>query len=176
MSSDGGNIGISAEKAMHAIVGGEMPTEEDVQTKEQTQERILAAFDSPPTSFDYGGSADAIAGAIYRFCEAHPEAWEWPVEPEYEWRVPGGEWVKAKDLTSWTGAEHRATGPDLYEEIKKWLSEIGRKDIVEVFSDATGFMWGWAVNAAHWVKDLPPVPNPAIVTIEVKEDEQTSEE
>lgn len=27
----------------------------------------------------------------------------------------------------------------------------------------TGFMWGWAVNAARAILELPPVPNPAIL-------------
>lgn len=30
----------------------------------------------------------------------------------------------------------------------------------------TGFMWGWAVNAARRCVELPSVPNPAILTLE----------
>jgi hypothetical protein len=33
----------------------------------------------------------------------------------------------------------------------------------------SGFQWGWAVNAARYVRGLPPVPNPAI--LEIREDD-----
>jgi hypothetical protein len=31
--------------------------------------------------------------------------------------------------------------------------------------DLTGFMWGWAVNAARFVLEQPPVSNPAIIDL-----------
>lgn len=34
-------------------------------------------------------------------------------------------------------------------------------------SEATGFSWGWAVNAARYAMHADPVPNPAIMTIDV---------
>jgi hypothetical protein len=33
----------------------------------------------------------------------------------------------------------------------------------------TGFQWGWAVNAARRCLELEPIPNPAILTIEVED-------
>jgi hypothetical protein len=36
----------------------------------------------------------------------------------------------------------------------------------------TGFMWGWAVNAARYSLELPLEPNPAIVVLPVGPDEE----
>lgn len=33
----------------------------------------------------------------------------------------------------------------------------------------TGFMWGWALNAARRSVELGPVPNPAIIEVEVEQ-------
>ena len=45
----------------------------------------------------------------------------------------------------------------LYQEMKK-------KNGLQT-CDFTGFMVGWAYNAAAWLMDEPPAPNPALLTI-----------
>ena len=74
-----------------------------------------------------------------------------------------------------------------YSEASRWLArrfllllETGCKadDVWDTFKDKwpddadeagdmTGFMHGWALNAALHTLKLPPAPNPALLTIEV---------
>lgn len=46
----------------------------------------------------------------------------------------------------------------LYDELKDRGVAIDALDL-------TGFMWGWAANAARYCVELPPAPNPAIMEI-----------
>jgi hypothetical protein len=43
-------------------------------------------------------------------------------------------------------------------------ASLSEKDDEEA-GGMTGFMWGWAFNAARRICELPPAANPAIVTI-----------
>jgi hypothetical protein len=52
----------------------------------------------------------------------------------------------------------------LYDTLKPTVSEMDRKECLE---QTTGFMMGWAVNAARHILKMKPVPNPAIITIEL---------
>lgn len=54
------------------------------------------------------------------------------------------------------------SGDDLYAAVK---GEATREDLDHVLSELTGFMWGWAVNAARHVLKRSSLPNPAILTI-----------
>ena len=55
--------------------------------------------------------------------------------------------------------------PGVYDALKAIYAD--RTDALAVFSGLSGFMWGWAYNAAMRCLDLPPVPNPALMTIDV---------
>jgi len=50
---------------------------------------------------------------------------------------------------------------ELYREVKRLASPAARLSL----GSLTGFMWGWAVNAARAVLELEPLPNPAIVDV-----------
>ncbi len=59
--------------------------------------------------------------------------------------------------------EHLALDAEggLYDHVKASASAEAKA----AFSEMTGFMWGWAVNAARHILKQKPVPNPAIVEI-----------
>lgn len=54
-----------------------------------------------------------------------------------------------------------------YEAMRPLVSNAERRDVLD---QLTGFMWGWAMNAVRAIVELPPVSNPAIVTIAMKEE------
>lgn len=43
-----------------------------------------------------------------------------------------------------------------------WYEQMKDQGVMPAL-DLTGFMWGWAVNAALRCMELPPRPNPAII-------------
>jgi hypothetical protein len=158
MMSDGANLGVSASVALGKILGGKNIPEDEIKTKEQVRDRITAQFADPASIYpgrewlkeseggdSYGRAADYLAGAVLAYFTERPEARGWPTDRTYE--TVDGKYVPV--------------GPDLYGEVKAFAGEAGRR----VFEDCTGFMWGWGVNTARWVCDLPPNPNPAIMTI-----------
>lgn len=66
-------------------------------------------------------------------------------------------------------------GADVSEYRYKVVLNVNLYDVVKqlhpeyqpLFDDLTGFMWGWAVNAARHILKLGAVPNPAIITVGV---------
>jgi len=155
MSSDGAHAGISADRALETIVGGKPPPGEDERTDAASlRRRILAAAQRGGEPTGYGDCADMVAGMILMFYGAHPEARAWPVDGEYHWEVDG------KAVSAFTPeAQLVRDGPDLSTEVNKFTD--GKLNGLGI----TGFQWGWAVNAARFAADLPPEPNPAIITI-----------
>ena len=152
MSNDGANMGVDSERALKTILGGEPSPEppEDVEAKrEDVRQRLEQA---KPTS--YNGASECIARAVLRLYNNQPETREWPAEQKYEWpKDENGNLVYIDSPT--------ITGPNLWDAVK----EIAEEEELVAMNGATGFMWGWAVNCARWLFDLPEVPNPAIVTI-----------
>lgn len=75
----------------------------------------------------------------------------------------------AREILEWAWANFERFSDDervVYDAMKADgvpLQELG----------LTGFQWGWAFNAARAVMSLPPVPNPAIVTVAVDESEES---
>jgi hypothetical protein len=57
--------------------------------------------------------------------------------------------------------------PGLYDALKKLYAD--RPEALAVLSDLTGFMWGWACNAALRCIDQPPAPNPALLMLKRRE-------
>jgi hypothetical protein len=56
------------------------------------------------------------------------------------------------------------SGRDLYDVLKERIGEGAPG--YDVLTSLTRFQWGWAENTARAILELPPVPNPAILTIE----------
>lgn len=165
--SDGANLGVSAGDAIGKILGGQDVPEENVRTAEEVRDRITAQFADPASVYpdgewvqakdggdSYSRGADYMAGAVLAYFTEHPEAKDWPTDQEYE-RDSRGQLKYGED------GHLIKVGPDLYSEVKAYAGPAGTR----VFEDCTGFMWGWAVNCARWVSDLPPHANPAILTI-----------
>jgi hypothetical protein len=148
MSDDGADMGITAERALHAVLGG-APSPERLEgmSPEQMREYLTTAPDSAASYDDTARIAGKIALA---HLDAHPEH-RLLGNGEYAVTPPG---ESVDDLVE--------VEPSLYDTIKRhdpeaaaWFGASG----------ITGFQWGWAENAAKYALGLPPVPNPAIVDI-----------
>jgi hypothetical protein len=145
---------VSAERALKTILGNEdQPTDEEMESVEDMRNRLLGMTREDAT--DYGSTADYAASLILNFIlEDAARRIAIPTEMEYDWdgdpdHGANGckpEYVIHKGLY----AVMKEAGPP-YDEI----GELG----------LTGFMWGWAVNAARRCVNMPPKPNPAIVEI-----------
>lgn len=153
MSDDGADLGIGAERALKTIMGGEQPTDEETETVEQMRARILSAPIEAGESYD--GCATACARIILEAFEKYPQLQAVPTKNEYL-KQSNGEWVGIDDRPI-------VLNVDLYDVLKK-LHPEGTPEHA-VFMGLTGFMWGWAVNAARRCIGAGPVPNPAIVEI-----------
>lgn len=73
--SDGAHLGVSADRALKTILGGETsPTEKEMETRDTVRARVLAA-PGPVGSMkprSYGQAADCIAKAFVLLVEADP--------------------------------------------------------------------------------------------------------
>lgn len=156
MSGDGAAQGISSERALKTILGGEpAPGPDEGDSAEAVRERVLAAALRGGDAQGYSDCADMIAGMILLFWQAHPEAVSWPASQDHHYELPDGTVIKG-----WhESAKMVLTGPDLSDAVNAFTE--GKLDAL----GPTGFMWGWAVNTARWITGQPPVPNPAIITL-----------
>lgn len=166
MSDDGADLGMTCEDGMHGALGDESVNEEATR---RTPAEMLAEIQADQGN-TYSGCANRAALAILDLFKTEPEAVGWPATPEGAFHVKAtGELATHQQLQSlsFDDMEFRPTGPDLYETVK-----AQRPDLYDdVFSQMTGFQWGWAVNAAKYIVGAPPVPNPAIMTIGAAEPE-----
>jgi hypothetical protein len=149
VSDDGAHLGYGMEAALKGALGGEEPPKR--MTAPEMRDYILSA---PIFPQDYDDAGRAVAKAVLMFLERHPEASDMPAVSEHEWPK------KADGSPDWE-AQPTIIREGLYDYIKR--TEPGYGDAQ--FAGMTGFMWGWGVNAARRCLELPPVPNPAIVTI-----------
>ena len=153
--SDGAHHGIGAERALKTILGGEpAPTEAETETVEQMRARILSA---PIEATSYAGAATACARLILEAWKKYPQLLEVPHKSVYLHSDDG--------QMFWRDTEPRCVVliPGLHTALKALYAD--REDAQQVLRDLTGFMWGWAVNAALRCIDQPPAPNPAILTV-----------
>jgi hypothetical protein len=141
MSVDGTELGITADRALATILGGEpSPDVEEQQTPGQVRERIEAAV---PGS--YGGATDCLTRAVLRLFTRREETQVWPTDSTYD-TVDG---------------KFQSVGPDLFSAARA----VASPQELEAFDGCTGFMWGFAVNQARWLLGQHPGANPAILTI-----------
>jgi hypothetical protein len=148
--SDGANLGIRAEDAMKKIVGGKEIESKPLSMEEL--EKLIRSRPLPPgpLEFDYSVCSEAIAHCFLVLEDEDPGILDrrehYPDDSEYR-ELRG----KPRDPTNaaWEAAK------------KKWPS----------FADdsyaggASGFMVGWALNAARNIKGYGQTGNPAILTI-----------
>lgn len=96
---------------------------------------------APERPESYNDATRRVALVVLRHLEAHPEDINLPLDGRYEER--DGAWVKVeRDLWEAIDGEHRPECEGI-----------------------TGFMWGYACNAARRCLETPPAPNPAILII-----------
>lgn len=155
MSDDGAQMGVSAERALGTILGGDpQPNDEECMTADEMRAMSLAA---PFDADDYGGAANAVARVILEAFLQYPPLVQIPTETPYL-HDERGQLVMVND-----GMQLVPIGLGLYDVLKGLVASDRERR--EVFSGITGFQWGWAVNAARRCVELPEVPNPAIMTI-----------
>lgn len=167
MSNDGAHLGISAERALGTILGGEpSPSEDERMTDEQFEAWVRSCPEIIGPSLEDGSAYGDIARLAAKWCliflEANPEHLSTPIETEGAWCDAAGIPLTTEQLRERLpeGAEYRPVRDGLYDVMKRAGIDMGSLDL-------TGFMWGWAFNAAHKILGRPPQPNPAIVEIEV---------
>lgn len=147
--TDGAHLNVKADDAMGKIVGG-VEVEEfltDADFEKMIREAIAIEI------FSYDGASNRTARLVLEAYEKYPMLQSQPDSQSYLVDRDGEINYEIK------------TGVTLYNIIKEIYPEE------EVFSELTGFMWGWAVNAARNILDLEPLPNPALFTIEVPDEE-----
>lgn len=156
--SDGAGFGLGAEQAMRTVLGADQPAEEDLMTVAEMREKLLTA--RPPegttkaTGWTYDDAANYAARLILEYFLADPRRASIPTENEYE---------------------HDAEGHLVYDEtrglnvVTTGLYDVMSGDGIPIDDlGLSGFQWGWAVNAARRCVELPPVPNPALLTVNVE--------
>lgn len=155
MSDDGADLGVSADRALETILGG-APQPERRRTPDEMRAEILAC-EGPS---DYDGTSRWVARLILEAIAAEPELTTAPCETVYDWDV-----IKADPRYA------NATGSEGVEVMSEYVVSRSLYDLLKdrgvplAELGLTGFMWGWAFNAARYCLGLPPEPNPAIVTL-----------
>lgn len=154
MGSDGAQLGINAEAAMGKIVGGKDIPDDAIVSMQEQADRIMAV-DITAQPRDYGHCADIVAKCIVLWLREDPSRASGPPETVYE-RDPEGNLVFNDEgglnvvMDGW------------YDRMKQGGSDYGKH--IEALG-ISGFQWGWAVNAARAIVELPAVPNPAIIEV-----------
>lgn len=150
---DGAHLGVSAERALNVIVGGgSQPTEDEMETADEMRARLLALTEMEES---YSGAADWTAAQILRWLMEDPARVQTPSESEYDFD---------------NDPNHGSEGLDpKYVISEGWYNQMKKAGLLPSDLGLTGFQWGWAVNAARRCLELPPVPNPAIITVETEE-------
>lgn len=171
MSDDGADLGVSAGRALDTVVGGaDQPGDDERARLEEFAARIRRTplpGDGQPIHERrdlgrdaYSFAGDALAHAFLVLEEEQPgildkrlvygDAPERFAEADRRW------WDE-----NMKGTEQEANAAVWEAFCERW------PDGDDWIGGATGFMVGWAHNAARTINNLPPVPNPAIVTLNV---------
>lgn len=155
MSADGAHLGVSAERALKTILGGEPAPTEDEQMDADTFREWIKTADRHDT---YEEGARLCARYLLEYLIAHPEDMQRPLDATYDWNrlraEHGDTFVAAEVLPKYRLSE------GLFD-----LAATANPDLKAMTPDLTGFMVGWAFNAARRCLELPPAPNPALMEV-----------
>ena len=157
--SDGANIGVSSERALKTILGGAPPASED---ERRTPGQLREFVEQQRGTSGYDATACEACWRVLLTFEARPETKTWPAEIPYEVTC---DCDPSNPAPGHFKEHYRPVGPNLYAAVREHTDGIGDMGIADL--GLTGFQWGWAVNAAKYIVGAPPVPNPAILTIDV---------
>lgn len=154
-------MGVGAGRALDTVLSGApQPKARDKRDPDEMRAWLLAA-DPDPERWDYEEAARYVGRVILEAFLADPRLASVPTETVYDWD-------EIKKDPRWTTAhgvevmKEHVIAEGLYETLKQ--RDPSTKRMLET-SGLTGFQWGWAVNAARYCVELPPAPNPAILTI-----------
>jgi hypothetical protein len=157
--SDGAHLGVSAERALKTILGGEPEPTEDEQMDADTFRQWLVSADRADT---YEECARLCARYLLEYLTAHPEDMQLPLDATYDFerahRELGDTPLTTEALDQFRlsdGVWDRAT--------------VAIPELEALGHDLTGFQAGWAFNAARRCLELPPAPNPALITVRSSE-------
>lgn len=160
--TDGAHLGIGAKTALGKIIGGKEIPEDSVMSEAEFEAHIRGIDYSDVTVLTYDTSATAIAKMVLDALEKYPVLQTVPTEKVYLRDEDGAVLSPDKD-ENYGFQKMIPISADLYAVLKLLY---GANSIeVEILKDSTGFMWGWAVNAARSILGLGPVPNPAIIEV-----------
>lgn len=153
--SDGAHLQVSPSAAMRKIVGNDPISEDAVQTKQEFERSIRNATVNwkdreVPDGEGYDMCSRYIARGILEMYEAFPDTRNLSDIPKFLQDANG-------DITWENPISLTVTLSDVYRKLYEGTSYR------EAYSESSGFMWGWAVNAARSILDLGPLPNPAII-------------
>jgi len=153
--SDGASQGVMPERALGTILGDEeQPTEEEQLSSKEFEAKVRSA--SLDVTDSYDGAALGIARVIVEAIEKYPSLRSVPMEADFL-RDATGEVV-------WDGDNLICYCMGLYDILKKIHPDKSSPER-QVMDGMTGFMWGWAYNAAARILGLASQPNPAIMEI-----------
>ena len=160
---DGAHLGVSANRAIHTILGGEpQPTDDERMNPDEFRAWILSAptvdeFQASLegkvdyTDEDYGECARTTARVILEAFLADPHLAAMPTETDYDFDAD---------------PHHGAMGMDPEFVRAYGVDHELRKRELRYPPGISGFQWGWALNAARHCVELPPAANPAIIEID----------
>ena len=166
MSSDGAHLGVSADRALKTIIGGDPEPEPDERrSPDEMRAWILSApttdefraymdaHEGAYTDADYGDCARVVARVILEAYLAEPSLASLPMDAEYDWEGDpdhGSQGMKPEFVRQ--------------HDLAYVMRERGLYDGIRGLG-ISGFQWGWAVNAARFCVEVEPQPNPAIMTV-----------
>ncbi len=159
MGQDGASLGIMPERALGTIFrGDDQPTEDEKLSPEEFETKIRVA---PIESRSYDGASLAMARIIVDAVEKYPCLRGVPMESVYL-RDKDEKMVWFEDRES--PSVHIRAG--MYDVLKDIFPDEACPER-KVMQGLSGFMWGWAYNAAAQVLKLEAQPNPAIMEITI---------
>ena len=147
MMVDGAHLGMNAQQALEAVLGGKQSTEAEEAPMDDAAFAAYIRAEPQGEPADYAEAARHAAHYLLRYLEAHPDQQYWPLSNQYDW-----DGIRANKVDF---SDEAARQPYLLHE--------GVWDHVETAYPAlrtvglTGFMAGWAFNAARKVRGWSPL-------------------
>ena len=142
--SDGAHLGVTAGRALATIFGGEtQPIDEEQKSKEEFASWIRLAPESFEDIVGEGGYSEASRWLARKYLLIMEE---WFARSMYQRRPWSPQHLSMRDA-AWADCK------------VKWPEDVKEA------GGMTGFMHGWAFNAARHVLGMPPTRNPALLTI-----------
>lgn len=142
---DGAHEGLTAEDGATRAIAGDA-AKSGTKTPAEMEAYLLTAT----VADSYDSAARCLGKFILLALRARPELHNVPTETVYDWK-------KNFDGTHMP--------PVLQRGLSDLLKDVDPEGYKAAVDGVTGFQWGWAVNAARYVLQLPPVKNPALMEL-----------